>query len=930
MFRNLSLDIPASKHTAIIGLSGSGKSTIAGLLTRLYDPQEGTITLDGQDICNINVRHLRSIIGLVQQDALLFDRSILENIAQGLVNSPLPSHLSLKSFLLGPGLAKIARALQAGEGMAAVSQAAGKTAVEVLRLVQRAAELADVTTFAPKLAHGLATNIGFGGERLSGGQKARVALARALVKDPKILILDEATASLDSATELRIQGAVNKIAAGRTLITIAHRLTTIRDAHNIYVMQAGDVIESGTHDELVSRHGHYASLVSLQNNSHLIHDDSEEGRAKTHKLENSIKKNGTSIDNIDPEPTVASMTATAVDDGGKEDSGPEPTESSSSWSATGRIASIMRPYSLWLLPAFTGAIIVGGSYSGEAVIFGHTVRALSPCQTPSSIRSAGNFYGLMFFVLALVEFFANMSSWSAFGYMAEKTLYTVRLLSFRALFNRDLNWHQSENRTPSGLLGYLTTDSNALGGLTGSVIGTAFSILINLVAAIILTHIIAWKIALVCLAVVPLMLGTGFMQMRELARFEEKHEAAFARSIGITVEAITSIKAVAALSLEDEVLNSYRRALRAPQKGIVRACAFANLWLAIAYSIGNLVYALAYWWGAKRIIAGDYTQEQFFIVILALLVSAQLWSQMFTLAPEVSKARLAILRIGNLLRAGKNHCTEDDRGDEEAVIQNTTSRYEETLGATAVKFDGVHFAYPARPEQEILKGLNIEIRPGQFCALVGPSGAGKSTILSLLERMYPTSGGSIYLDNVDISAREDPAFRDYIGLVPQSSVLFDGSIKFNVALGARPGLEPSGQEIEDACRLANIHDTIVSLPDGYDTTVGCNGGQLSGGQKQRLSIARALVRRPRLLLLDEPSSALDSQSERLLQDGLNCVQATGQVTILVIAHRLQTIRRADVIFLIEDGRCVECGSHDELMTRSESYRDNVMHQTLRT
>jgi ABC-type multidrug transport system fused ATPase/permease subunit len=248
--------------------------------------------------------------------------------------------------------------------------------------------------------------------------------------------------------------------------------------------------------------------------------------------------------------------------------------------------------------------------------------------------------------------------------------------------------------------------------------------------------------------------------------------------------------------------------------------------------------------------------------------------------------------------------------------------------ASSVQFRDVQFAYPARPDAKVLTGLSLDIKPGKFCALVGPSGAGKSTIISLVERLYTPESGSIIIDGVDVTKHPGVAFRDSIALVPQESVLFEGSVKFNIGLGAKPGHEASQEEIEEACKLANIHDVIAALPDGYDTMCGPNGSQFSGGQKQRLSIARALVRKPKLLMLDESTSALDAESEKLLQDGLG--KAARGITVIAIAHRLHTIRKADTIFLIEAGKCVDSGSHEELLDRSDSYRANVMHQTVAT
>lgn len=310
---------------------------------------------------------------------------------------------------------------------------------------------------------------------------------------------------------------------------------------------------------------------------------------------------------------------------------------------------------------------------------------------------------------------------------------------------------------------------------------------------------------------------------------------------------------------------------------------------------------------------------------------------MFALAPELTSARAAMARILSLVEFGsgtmEGHAKVPSisgpprEKDIEAVAE--ASNFAVPLareGGSSVQLRDVHFAYPARPDMNVLNGLNINISPGTFCALVGPSGAGKSTIISLVERLYAPQSGSILIDGVDISKNRDVAFRDLIALVPQESVLFEGSIEFNISLGAKQGYEATVDEIEDACKLANIHKTILALPDGYKTLCGPNGNQFSGGQKQRLSIARALLRKPKLLILDEPTSALDAESERILQNGLD--RAVRGITVVAIAHRLHTIRKADVIFLIEGGQCVDRGTHEELISRSDSYRANVLHQTV--
>ncbi|KAK8076683.1 ABC multidrug transporter SitT [Apiospora phragmitis] len=934
VIREISLHFPKGKRTAVVGLSGSGKSTIAGLLTRLYDPDGGAIFVDGRNLRDLNVRQLRSHIGLVQQDPLLLDRSVLENVALGLVNSPRPGHHELQTFLLGNGLAEIAEQVRKGTDLQTAAAAHGQQAVEVVQMVQRATTMADATAFLDHLEYGYGTTVGSNGDLLSGGQKQRVALARALVKDPQILVLDEATSSLDSGSEQRIQKAIEEATVGKTVVSIAHRLATVKSADNIIVMRNGRVIEQGSHVELLAKDADYAALVRLQN---MGSDNSSIATSKVSKdpdmdPEKAIEP--TLAD--DPEKSASAETYEPAAETPNEET--KPTTKRTTWGTMKTMHKFTRPFSLLLLVAFTSSLVVGGAYSGAAVIFGHTVEALSPCEGEDSVRSAGSFYGLMFFILAIIELFANGISWSSFGTVAERVLYSIRTLSFRSLLEQDLHWHQSENRTPSTLLTFLTNDSIAVGGLTGSIIGTIFSIGVNFIVAVILSHIVAWRIALVCLAVVPLMLGAGIMQIRLLTQFAARHETAFAKSVSITVEAVNSIKTVAALSLEQEVLGTYRRSLKTPRQEMFRSSIWINLWLALTNSISNMIYALAYWWGAKQIIEGRYTQTQFFIVLIALLVSAQLWGQLFTLAPEVTNAGRAASRIFDVIELGSDQRLEGDQhkkkpegsgkdvDDPEAATESKSIAPQTKEGGMSVSFDNLVFSYPARPNRQVLKGLDLTVRPGQFCALVGPSGAGKSTIIALLERMYRPDSGSIKIDGVDIAAKSEPLFRDEIGLVPQDSILFDGTVRFNIALGARPDHEPTQAEIEAACRLANIHDTIMALPQGYETPCGTGGSQLSGGQKQRLAIARALVRRPRMLLLDESTSALDAESERLLQEGLD--QAARGITVVAIAHRLHTIRRADVIFMIEDGRCVERGTHEELMRKSEGYRVNVLHQTL--
>ncbi|KAK5193488.1 hypothetical protein LTR92_006857 [Exophiala xenobiotica] len=864
---NVSMEFPAGQKTAIVGFSGSGKSTVAALLLRLYDPTEGSVVLDGHDLRELNTRQVRSLIGIVQQEATLLDRSILENIAHGLVNSAASEHEDLRDALYGPHLRSLAAAIREGRGAIEAAREQGPVVESILNRVQHAAEIADAARFIDKMPEGLGTIVGSSGTRLSGGQRQRIAIARSVVKDPKILILDEATASLDSQSESEILEALERCSEGRTVISVAHRLSTIHKADKIVVMKNGRILEAGTHAELMSKQGSYAGLVNLQNLD-TKSPEQRAGEAVSLSGVTDVEKSDTGLEG----PTKDVSIDVAKEDFENEmplkpESSAEADETPANQSLGYLISSMsrfIRPHALVAVFALAGASIVGGAYCADAVIFGHTVSGLSPCGSPDHVRWSGRFYALLFFILAIIEFFANVISWVGFGWVSEMAIYAIRVSLFRSLFEQDVQWHQSKGRTPSSLLALITSDGNQIAGLSGSIIGTILSICINLVAAVIMTLIIAWKIALVCLAIVPILLGVGLTQLRALARFADKHEHAFNKSVGISVEAVNSIKTVATLALEHEILETYRSTLEAPKREVTAISFYANLWLALQYFVGNLAFALGFWWGSKQVFSGMYSQTQFIMVVFSLLVSAQLWSQMFALAPEITNARAAVARITSVIEVGSSgsagQSTPGSRSDDVEAVAGTKDASPNTEGGIEVKFQNVHFAYPARQSAPALRGLSLRVRPGQFAGLVGPSGAGKSTITSLVERI--------------------------------------------------------------------IHDTIVKLPQGYDTLCGVNGSQLSGGQKHRLAIARALVRKPRLLILDEPSSALDAETERILQDNLRT--ATQGITVLVIAHRLNTIRHADVIFLIEAGQCVDAGTHDELFERSETYRANVLSQMIAT
>ena len=888
-------------------------------MMRLYEPSDGAISINDIDISSFDIQELRCNIGVVDQDPTLVRCSVLENIAFGVINlkeySPIAHHLP-----------RIAKAARKGQGLPSILGKEPPILRELFEKVQRAAIAADAHAFIQNLPHGYATIVGIVGGDLSGGQKQRLALARAVVKDPPILLLDEATSSLDSASEQKILDSLRDSRKGRTTITITHRLVTIKDSDNIIVMSNGRVMEEGTHEQLMAKDGLYLAMTEAQLVSAQSSDASTAVSFSHSELRGAIPdiKRG-SFRSL----RRRSRSGTRYD---KERGEPNPKDQLSTIKS---IAKLARPHWLTLLIGVIGAIIAGGAYSGDAVIFGTTIGHLDSCSGSARIKSTRNLAGLLFSILALSAFFANSIGGSAFGKVAETIVFKIRILTFRALFQQDLLWHMSNGRTPALLLSYFTSDTSALAGLSGVVVGTILTILVNLIASIIMTHIIAWKIAAVLLATLPILLGSGFMRLYVLGKLQATHQKLYATSVGISLEAVASMKTIASYSLEKEFYERYCRSLRAPYRASLREFAYTNFWLATAYSITFLIYALAYWWGGRQIVVGTYSQTQFFIVLPALLFSAQSCGQMFALAPDVSHAHIAAMRIFNLVNSrigdevSATHYGEDgmaEKGSEKALAGTSTSVQRPDRFGISIEMHDISFAYPDRPNALILNNISLSVQPGEFCALVGPSGAGKSTIISLLESFYQPSAGSIHLNDRSISNDNALSHRALISLVPQASTLFSDTIKFNIALGAHPSHTPSESEIIDACKLANIHTTIESLPHGYETQCGANASHFSGGQKQRLCIARALVRQPRLLLLDEPTSALDAESESKLQETVEALR--GRTTIIVVAHRLCTVQNADKIFWIEGGTCSHSGTHAELLLTCAGYRESAVRQAL--
>ncbi|KAI7759569.1 hypothetical protein LZL87_013514 [Fusarium oxysporum] len=889
---NVSLVIPAGKTTALVGASGSGKSTIVGLVERFYDPVQGAIFIDDCDISKLNLRWLRQQMALVSQEPTLFGTTVFHNIRYGLIGTKYENESEEK----------------------------------VSELVIKAAKKAKAHDFVSDLPDGYHTNVGDRGFLLSGGQKQRIAIARAIVSDPKILLLDEATSALDTKSEGVVQAALEVASEGRTTITIAHRLSTIKNAHNIVVMSQGRIVEQGTHDQLLERNGAYFNLVSIQNivaAEKLIADEEEkpDERVKDHIHKISTNKEQGFVPDPDDNITAKlnpSLTRKTTPGVSLQKHKLDEEKEYSLWTLVKLVVSFNQTEWKLMLIGLFFSIICGGGNPTQAVFFAKQVETLSqPLTTLNKhdIKHESDFWSAMYLMLALVQFIAFLCQGFAFARCSERLVHRVRHRAFRTILRQDVAFFDRDENTSGALTSFLSTQTTHIAGLSGVTLGTLLMFVVSLVGSLILSIAIGWKLSLVCAATIPILLGCGFFRLYLLAHFERRSIEAYASSATFASEAISSIRTVASLTREEDVLKQYKVSLAKQQRASLKSVLKSSTLYAASQSFLFLCLALGFWYGGTLIAKREYTQFQFFLCFMAVLFGAQSAGSIFAFAPDMGKAHQAARELKILF-------------DREPVIDTWANAGERlTKIDGSLEFRDVYFRYPSRPEQHVLRGLNFIVRPGQYVALVGGSGCGKSTTIALLERFYDPLAGGVYVDGKDISTLNINEYRSHIALVSQEPILYQGSIKENILLGT-PDKDVSDEAVVFACQEANIYDFILSLPEGFNTMVGSRGVLLSGGQKQRVAIARALIRDPKILLLDEATSALDSESEHAVQVALDKA-AKGRTTIAV-AHRLSTIQKADVICVLDQGRIIEQGTHLDLMKKNGRYAELVSSQSLVT
>ncbi|KAI5341005.1 hypothetical protein L3X38_020279 [Prunus dulcis] len=823
IFRNFSIFFPAGKTVAVVGGSGSGKSTVVSLIERFYDPnQAGQVLIDSVDIRTLQLKWLRDQIGLVNQEPALFATTILENILYGKPDATMAD-------------------------------------------VEAAASAANAHSFITLLPNGYNTQVGERGVQLSGGQKQRIAIARAMLKNPKILLLDEATSALDASSESIVQEALDRLMVGRTTVVVAHRLSTIRNVDSIAVIQQGQVVETGTHEELIAKAGAYASLIRFQEmvgNRDFRNPSTRCSRSSrlSHSLSTkSLSLRSGSLRNLSYQYSTGADGRIEMISNAETD---RKTRAPDGYFF--RLLKLNAPEWPYSIMGAIGSVLSGFIGPTFAIVMSNMIEVFY-YSNPASMERKTKEYVFIYIGAGLYAVAAYLIQHYFFSIMGENLTTRVRRMMLAAILRNEVGWFDEEEHNSSLLAARLATDASDVKSAIAERISVILQNMTSLLTSFIVAFIVEWRVSLLILATFPLLVLANFAQQLSLKGFAGDTAKAHAKTSMIAGEGVSNIRTVAAFNAQNKILSLFCHELRIPQLGSLRRSQTAGLLFGLSQ--------------------------------LALYASEAL---ILCLAPEIIRGGEAVGSVFSILDSQ----TRIDPDDPEAEIVETIRG--------EIELRHVDFAYPSRPDIMVFKDFNLRIRTGQSQALVGASGSGKSSVIALIERFYDPIVGKVMIDGKDIRRLNLKSLRLKIGLVQQEPALFAASIFENIAYGKEGATEA---EVIEAARTANVHGFVSGLPDGYKTPVGERGVQLSGGQKQRIAIARAVLKDPTILLLDEATSALDAESECVLQEALERLMR-GRTTVLV-AHRLSTIRGVDSIGVVQDGRIVEHGSHSELVSRPD-------------
>ncbi|KAG6670022.1 ABC transporter B family member 20 [Carya illinoinensis] len=957
------LTVPAKKAVALVGRNGSGKSSIIPLMERFYDPTLGEVLLDGENIRNLKLEWLRSQIGLVTQEPALLSLSIRDNIAYG--------------------------------------------RDATFDRIEEAAKIAHAHTLISSLEKGYDTQVGRAGLALTEEQKIKLSIARAVLLNPSILLLDEVTGGLDFEAERAVQEALDLLMLGRSTIIIARRLSLIRNADYIAVMEDGQLVEMGTHDELLTLDGLYAELLKCEEAAKLprrmplrnyketaafqiekdssasynFQEPSSPKMVKSPSLQRvpgvfrpsdsnfasqdspragsppaeKLPENGQPMDATDKEPSIRRQDSFEMrlpelpkidvqsaqrqtSNGSDPESPVSPLLTSDPKNERSHSQTFSRPHSqsddfpvkvkeeksaqhreapsLWRLAELslaewlyavlgsTGAAIFGSFNPLLAYVIALIVTAYyRPMEEHHHLQQEVDKWCLIIACMGIVTVVANFLQHFYFGIMGEKMTERVRRMMFSAMLRNEVGWFDEEENSADTLSMRLANDATFVRAAFSNRLSIFVQDSAAVIVAVLIGMLLQWRLALVALATLPVLTVSAIAQKLWLAGFSRGIQEMHRKASLVLEDAVRNIYTVVAFCAGNKVMELYRLQLHK----IFKKSFLHGMAIGFAFGFSQFLLfacnALLLWYTAYSVKHGFMDLPTALKEYMVFSFATFALVEPFGLAPYILKRRKSLISVFEII----------DRMPKIDPDDNSALKPSNVYGSIDLK--NIDFCYPTRPEMLVLSNFSLKVNGGQTVAVVGVSGSGKSTIISLIERFYDPVAGQVLLDGRDLKLYNLRWLRNHLGLVQQEPIIFSTTIRENIIYARHNASEA---EMKEAARIANAHHFISSLPYGYDTHVGMRGVDLTPGQKQRIAIARVVLKNAPILLLDEASSSIESESSRVVQEALDTL-IMGNKTTILIAHRAAMMRHVDNIVVLNGGRIVEEGTHDSLVAKNGLY-----------
>lgn len=723
-----------------------------------------------------------------------------------------------------------------------------------------------------------------------------------------------------------VQAAIDQASKGRTTIIIAHRLSTIRTADTIAVLQAGKVIETGSHNVLMEINGgeggEYARMVKLQQvtaqNDEIKHSNLQLEGKSSHRM--SIPQSpGMSFKSSTPgtpmlypfsqgfsigTPYSYSIQYDHDDDSYEDDFKRSNHPAPSQW----RLLKMNAPEWGRGVLGVLGAIGSGAVQPINAYCVGLLISVYFEPDT-SKMKSKARALALVFLGIGVFNFFTSILQHYNFAVMGERLTKRIREKILEKLMSFEIGWFDHEDNTSAAICARLASEANLVRSLVGDRMSLLAQAIFGSIFAYTVGLVLTWRLSLVMIAVQPLVIGSFYARSVLMKTMAEKTRKAQREGSQLASEAVINHRTITAFSSQKRMLALFKATMTGPKQESIKQSWISGFGLFSSQFFNTSSTALAYWYGGSLLIKGQIEPTELFQAFLILLFTAYIIAEAGSMTSDISKGSNAVGSVFAIL---------DRKSEIDPETLWGADKKRKIRGRVELK--NVFFAYPSRPEQMVFQGLNLKVEAGRTVALVGHSGCGKSTIIGLIERFYDPIKGTVCIDEQDIKTYNLRMLRSHIALVSQEPTLFSGTIRENIAYGKENATE---SEIRRAATVANAHEFISGMNEGYETHCGERGVQLSGGQKQRIALARAILKNPAILLLDEATSALDSASEVLVQEALEKIMV-GR-TCIAVAHRLSTIQNSNSIAVIKNGKVVEQGSHNELISlgRNGAYHSLV-------